>query len=191
MIILVFGVSGSGKTTCCMQLARRYKELCYLNAGKLISGACKGETAHETPSRAEALRRQSLLGPALQQRLRAGRSAHVLVESHSFLRCEDGILRIPPKVVASLNPDAFLLVQASAPLISKRRLSRCGDDRNDARLSDEEIQRELYISRSQVVRYARSLRRPFTIKNNSFSCDLWPQVSYLMRAHQGRSAYDH
>jgi adenylate kinase len=190
MIILVFGVSGSGKTTCCTQLAKRHKGLCHLNAGKLISEAYKGERLLRTPSAAEALRRQSLLGPALRKRLRGSKSVHVLVEAHSFLHCDGGVLRIPTRIVASLNPDAFILVQASAPLIAKRRLSRCSSGGSPFQLHEEEIQRELSISRHQVGQYARTLKRPFMIKNNSINCDLWPQVSFLTRARQAHLTHD-
>ena len=120
--ILVFGVSGVGKTSSCADYVARHPEWLHLRASALLSGAT-GESAEALrTSSYETIRgNQQLLGAALE-RARSGReAAPILIDAHAAIDNDSDLVPVPIDSVASLHCDGMILLELPTDTLAARR----------------------------------------------------------------------
>ena len=121
--ILVFGVSGVGKSRACSDYVDRNPEWLHLRAGELLS-RLTGESPENlrTALDEEVVANQGLLSLAVT-RARAGREHRpVLVDCHAVIDNDDGLVVVPAGTVVALAPDGLILLEHDAAEVSMRRI---------------------------------------------------------------------
>ena len=160
-IILVFGVSGVGKTFSCEDFASRHPEWLYLRASALLAKVTK-ETPETLRTEAEDSIRsnQSLLGDALRA-ARIGRvDRPVLLDAHAVIDNEKGLVEVPIQAVADLGGDAIILLEALAEDLAVRRLESI---RRRPGRTIEQLKLEIAAENRTVAAYARKLNIPLAL----------------------------
>lgn len=153
--VLVFGVSGVGKTHVCTDYAARHPDTLFVSASSLL----KAETAESgeamrTASPAKIRENQTRLAGALAA-FRAGREAlPILIDAHGVIDNDSELVRIPLSAIRSLSPDRLILLEAAPALVAERRAA---DARLRPQRSIEAIVREIEAERDVVKSYARAL----------------------------------
>lgn len=153
--VLVFGVSGVGKTHACSDYTARHPDTLFVSASSLLKTAtAESGEALRTASPAKIRNNQARLAGALAA-FRAGREAlPILVDAHGVIDNDSEFVRIPLSAVQSLSPDRLILLEAAPAVVAERRAS-------DARLRPqrpiEAIVREIAAERDAVTSYARAL----------------------------------
>jgi adenylate kinase len=153
--VLVFGVSGVGKTHACADYAARHPDTLFVSASSLLKAAtaASGE-ALRTASAAQIRRNQARLAGALAA-FRAGREAlPVLIDAHGVIDNDSAFVRIPLSAIRSLSPDRLILLEAAPAMIAERRAA---DARSRPQRPIEAIVREIAAERAAVKSYARAL----------------------------------
>lgn len=177
--LIVFGVSGIGKTTVCREYALSHPEFRHLTASELIRKA-SGTTIERlrTASSDQILRNQPVLAAALNEEVKASPDKKVILDGQCIIDNGREIIVIPDEMVASLRPTGFLLLEATPYKILERRAK-------SARLwpnrSAEQILSQLEMNRVAVKRYSANLRVPFVVVDaNDDHFNLQNSVSALL-----------
>lgn len=159
--ILVFGVSGVGKSRACSDYVDRNPDWLHLRAGELLS-RLTGESPENlrTALDEEVVANQGLLSLAVT-RARAGREHHpVLVDCHAVIDNDDDLVVVPAGTVVALAPDGIILLEHDAAEVSMRRII---DLRVRPSREPAAIAREAVLERNTVEGYAASLTLPLVI----------------------------
>ncbi|WP_158304373.1 ATP-binding protein [Beijerinckia indica] len=156
--LLLFGVSGVGKTTACRSYTLRHANVLCLNAGSLLSAASHCEANELRSSSSDAIiRRQFFLADALDRQLRGCNAELVIIDGHAIIDNNRELVRVPVEVVQSLKPHGLLLLEASVSDIFHRRLER----KQCPYRSELELSLEMEQERQAVESYANELGLPF------------------------------
>lgn len=153
--VLVFGVSGVGKTHACADYSARHPNTLFVSASSLLKAAtaASGE-ALRTASAAQIRRNQARLADALAA-YRAGRETMpILIDAHGVIDNDSEFVRIPLSAIRSLAPDQLILLEAEPALVAERRAA---DTRSRPHRPIEAIVREIAAERAAVKSYARAL----------------------------------
>jgi adenylate kinase len=159
--IIVFGISGVGKSTACASYVARHPNVLHTSAGALLqeargidSGALRTEAARSV------IENQALLVAAFT-RFRLGReTADILIDAHSVIDNDRELVEVPVEIVQALNPSGLILLEASPEVILERR--QRGLRARPAR-SVEELKTEMAASRTACEKYAADLNLPLEI----------------------------
>ena len=160
-VVLVFGISGVGKSTACASYIARHPLVLHTSAGALLQAAKNIDSALlRTDVSRDILQNQNLLGEALK-RFRLGReTSDILIDAHSIIDNDQELVEVPIDVVRAMNPNGLVLLEAPAALVIERR-------RKDARLrpsrTAEELQFQMGVARRVCERYASELGLPLEI----------------------------
>ena len=158
--LLVFGVSGVGKTSACEDYVRRHTGWLYLRASALLAretGAAPETLRREDAGRIQA--NQELLGNALQ-RARAGRSeCAILLDAHAIIDNDRELVPVPVEAVRALKPSALILLELNASELGGRR--RAGTRKRPDRTTVE-LTVEMAREREVVEHYAAVLDVPLS-----------------------------
>lgn len=156
--ILVFGISGVGKTTVCSDFAARHPEYLHYRASALLSAAKSESTERlRTSSAADIRSNQALLGEKLDSLRNGQLQRPVIVECHAIIDNDIELVEVPVSIVQALRPDGLILLEANAETVCARRVS---DDRGRPMRTAEEIDRELIMERKAVSAFAVALDLP-------------------------------
>ena len=153
--ILVFGVSGVGKTSACEAFVSRNPDVLFVSASSLLSAA-KRSTPEvlRTASAADIAANQDALAGALAEFRRGRGHRPVLVDAHGVIDNDVGYVRVPLSVIEGLRPEKLVLIEAPAPVVAERRAR--ASRRRPAR-TVEQIRAEIDAERSAVQHYATEL----------------------------------
>lgn len=153
--VLVFGVSGVGKTHACADYVARHPDTLFVSASSLLKAAtAESGEALRTASPANIRNNQVLLAGALAA-FRAGREAlPILIDAHGVIDNDREFVRIPLSAVRSLSPDRLILLEAAPALVAERRVTAA---RLRPQRTIEAIVREIAAERDAVKSYARAL----------------------------------
>ena len=168
--IVVFGISGVGKTSACKAYVAEHPEFLHLSAGELIRQETSlSEEQLRTASAPEILAHQRLLGDALERRL-AGRDNDFIIEAHSLIDNGQETVPVSVQTVRSVRPTGLILLEATPKEIEKRRRS---DGRNRPARSQAELALQIKAARELVEGYSKSLRVPMAaaMTNEDFKLD--------------------
>ncbi len=153
--VVVFGVSGVGKTSACKAYVARHPDTLFVSASTLLKSAMRatGE-ALRTAKASEIVSNQERLGAGLAL-FRAGREERpVLIDAHGVIDNDRKLVRVPVSAIRSLSPDRLVLIQASPAEIAARRAM---DARPRPIRSIKEIERELKAECKAVRAFANEL----------------------------------
>ena len=159
--VLVFGVSGVGKTHACADYAARHPDTLFVSASSFLQAvtAESGE-ALRTASPTKIRKNQERLASALAA-FRAGREAiPILIAAHGVIDNDSEFVRIPLSAIQSLSPDRLILFEAEPTLVAERRAA---DTRTRPQRPIEDLVREIATERDAVKSYARALKLDLAI----------------------------
>lgn len=169
-VVLVFGISGVGKSTACASYVSRHPSVLHTSAGKLLQAAKNIDSALlRTDVAGNILQNQHLIGEALK-RYRLGReTSDILIDAHSVIDNDHELIKIPVDVVRSMEPKGLVLLEAPPELIIERR-------KNDRRFrpsrTAEELKIQMEVARTVCESYANELGVPLEIGTTSHGGDL-------------------
>jgi adenylate kinase len=169
--IVVFGLSGVGKTTACRSFTARHPEFVYISASELLSTATglPVERLRDADAK-DIVRYQSLLATALNHRLGEHRGSNVIIDGHSIIDNGREVVRIPIDVVRSLRPSGLILLEGSPDDILRRRRA---DGTLRPQRSPAELALQLALAKETARSYADELNVPiqFGTVNDGFELD--------------------
>lgn len=159
--VIVFGVSGVGKTTACLDYVARHPHFLLLSASSLIASAT-GATLDSlrTASAQRLLANQEILQSAVEERLQRHGASSFILDGQCVLDNGDQIVVLPADAIAPFRPSGLILLEAPAVEIAARR-SR--DTRQRPFRTVEEISQQLAMNREAVRSYAGRLNIPSVV----------------------------
>lgn len=177
--ILVFGVSGVGKTSSCEDYVRRHPEWLYLRASALLAEAT-GEAPETLRTEAEGSIKsnQSLLGNALRAARAKQPDRSILLDAHAIIDNDKALVEVPLDAVADLGADAMILLEATAEALAHRRSHA---HRQRPIRSLEQLGREISAESKTVAVYARKLKIPLESAMVGAGFSLDPLIGRLVR----------
>lgn len=154
-IIVMTGIPGSGKTTVCNELLKLAEEnglkVKVVNFGTVMVELSEeiGKGMHRDDLRKSSLEFQKRLQAEAARRIAnmiKEVDGHIIVDTHMSIKTPTGYLAgLPKHVLEELNPDCFVLVEAEAEEILRRRI------KDETRRRDiealEQVKEELQFSR--------------------------------------------
>ncbi|AGB45323.1 archaeal adenylate kinase [Mesorhizobium australicum WSM2073] len=177
-LIMVFGISGVGKTTACLAYVDAHPNYLYDRASAIL------QKAHGIP--VEALRigpassvieNQAVLPSAVRALRKAEPSRTILLDSHAVIDNDTVFVEVPLDIIMAIEPDGFILLEAAPATIKQRReeASRPRPQRSVAQIGDE-----AQAERKAVTSYAKALGKPLIIDAVSEpQYDLQPAIDRL------------
>lgn len=164
-LIIVFGVSGVGKTTACVEYANRYDDVVHFSASALLK---LDRVTSGTRSANEMMEDQErLVGLVREARLKT-RASLMLLDAHSLVFVSGREIVIPPDVIAAMQPTGLIFFMADGALVSERRTSR-GDAWN---VTPEEIDKSQKNALAAAELYAKQLPCQLLVVEASQGADL-------------------
>ncbi len=124
--VVVVGVPGVGKTTVVGELVRMLKgaELVTFGSVMLEAASKKGWAKHRDDLRKLPVEKQKKLQTMAAEEISEMKRPAVIVDTHLFIRTEEGFWPgIPFDVARALKPTHLVLVEASPEEVSSRRAS--------------------------------------------------------------------
>lgn len=158
--ILVFGISGSGKTTACRNAMSAVAGLEYVSASELLRGASRASSESFGGRSARDVAADQFL---LAELLAEFRSEHggksIIIDAHATIPNREGLLTVPLEVIAALKPSAIALIEKDAFQVLAQRK---GDaTRQRPSISLQQVVAEMAAERFAAESYAHSLNVPF------------------------------
>lgn len=175
--ILVFGVSGVGKTSACEAYVARHPRWVHFRASELLSQAtAKDPQSLRIESANDIEANQAFLGLELQRRRVAVPGRPFIIDAHGVIDNDLGFVEVPLEAVQALGADGLILLEAPAAVVVSRRAS--GNRARPAR-SVEEIETELKAEAQAVRRFGRCLDLPIVTGIVTEGFDLAPLITAL------------
>lgn len=159
--ILVFGVSGVGKTSACEAYVARHPNTLFVSASSLLK-AVKQTTGEvlRTAGAGEIIANQSLVASALATFRRGRDDQPILIDAHGVIDNGAEYVRVPLSAIEALAPERLILLEAPAIVVAERRATAV---RKRPERSVEAITREIEAERSAVRSYAAALGLDLTV----------------------------
>jgi adenylate kinase len=176
--IIVFGVSGVGKTTACREYVARNPEFVHVTASQLIRNVT-GATLEELrrADAAQIICNQKVLQEALRSELQRQNATKVIVDGQCVLDNGREIVVLPVDLVAPLHPTGFVLLEGQPDDVFRRRLQ---DSRERPFRTAEELLSQTAMNRKVVHGYADILKVPLVVASAGENFSLTPAVTSLI-----------
>ncbi|GCE90267.1 AAA family ATPase [Acetobacter sp. DmW_136] len=176
--IMVFGVSGIGKTTACKAYVSKNPMAIYLSMGTLMQ-EIKQDTGERLRLRGvdKIKADQHLLGEVLDKKLSVGSFEVALLDAHSVIDNGHELVTVPVEAVALLQPNAIISLTASASDVLARRT---GDTRVRPLRKVEDIEKQIKESNHMAKSYSERLSLPFEEASVTESFDLTPLIKKIL-----------
>ncbi len=143
--VLIFGVSGVGKSTLISNFVSSHKEWSHLQAGTLLKESLKFDRDElRLVSGGEIRSNQDVLVHSFRQKIESDNLTHVLFDGHSVINNGTSIVKIPLEVIKAFEASAIIFIEASPEEIIIRREK--DKTRKRAILSAEDIRDEQAIA---------------------------------------------
>lgn len=172
-LIVVFGLSGVGKTTACLKYASKNNDVVHSSASALLR--LNRETAG-TRHIAEVMQDQRLLVDLVCDFRAQTPSPLMLLDAHSLIVVAGHEVVIPADVIAAMKPNGLIFMRARGEVISDRRASR-GDARN---INPYEIERSQMDALTATESYAKLVPCRMSIVDANQDADLTGAISSLL-----------
>jgi adenylate kinase len=177
--IIVFGLSGVGKTTACRVFVEHHPEYLYFQASELLRDVTNATNEQlRTADASRIIHNQRLIGAALRTR-RSGRERQpVIIDAHSVIDNDQGLIRIPIDAIKQLCPTGLIFLEADPDTLYARR-SRASKPRPIRSVNELAQQQE--VAKETVNSYARNLGVPMVISFVTDGFDLASSIQSLFR----------
>lgn len=178
LVLGLFGISGVGKTRLASLLAAREPRLLHLQASSLLRAHLnRSAEALRTDAPGKVVDNQGSLASAFAAaRLRRERD-DVILDAHSVIDTEDGLVDVPVAAIAPLGLTALAFLRAPPDQILRRRAkdSRQRPARSEYQLAEYQ-ERALHVCQG----YARDLDLPLEVLSGADHSDAAEQVERLI-----------
>ncbi|MBA8838427.1 AAA family ATPase [Ochrobactrum sp. RH2CCR150] len=171
-LIIVFGVSGIGKTTACANYASRNSNVAHFMASALLS--LHRETAG-TRTIDKAMQDQRLLVDLVCTLRLETQASILLLDAHNLIVVAGCEIVIPVNIIAAMKPTGLIFFRANGTIVSSRRVSR-GDTKD---VSSGEIERLQMNALKAVKSYANQIPCPLAIVDADQGIDLSDAIRRL------------
>lgn len=160
-LVLVFGVSGAGKTAICLDYCERRASAVYVSASSILKNHTGQTTEQLRLSKANDIRQnQLLLSETIKKMRRSKFSTTFVVDAHAVIDNGKQLVPVPIQVIESLAPTGLVLLEPSADLVIRQREA---SDRYRPVKTLAEIGEELYAERHTVESYSAALDIPLIV----------------------------
>ena len=147
-LIIVFGVSGVGKTTACAEYVSQNRDVLHASASALLR--LHRETAG-TRNIEEIIHDQQLLVDLVRDLRVETRASLMLLDAHSLIIVSGHEIVIPADIIVAMKPNGLIFFRATGEVVSDRRISR-GDMTN---ILPQEIERSQMSALRATESYAK------------------------------------
>jgi adenylate kinase len=171
-LLIVFGVSGVGKTTVCAEYAGRNDNVVHFSASALLR--LHRETAGMRSTN-EVMRDQHLLVDLVHVSRAETPMSLMLLDAHNLVHVDGFEVIIPTDVVAAMKPNGLIFFKAPGEVILQRRLSR-GDTRN---VITQEIEKTQMNALRAAETYAEQLPCQLLVIDATQETDLGEAIKRL------------
>lgn len=163
LCIIVFGISGVGKSAACSDYVARNPMFLHLRASELIRRSRSRATEDlRTVSESDIISNQELLEREVSSIKAEHPGRPLLIDGHAIIDNDQQLVRIPLQSIAALQPTAFILLEASPSAVFSRRDK---DSRNRPKRTLAALELELAAEKNAASEYATALGIPIVIKN--------------------------
>ena len=173
-LVVVTGIPGTGKTTVCKEVEKiaekRGKEVRTVNFGTVMVELAKkrGKELHRDDIRKHSIDfQQKLQIEAAKKIMEKTKNVKgcLIVDTHMVVRTQEGYFAgLPHRVLQILNPEIFILIEATPEEILTRRFKDA--DRKRDKILEEEVLEELSFSRFFAASCASLTGAPVKIVKN-------------------------
>ncbi len=160
-IVIVFGLSGVGKTTFCNKIKEINPSYIHYQASALLKEATglrseqlRIESKHKIESN------QSLLARIFRSKRDSERHKPIVVDAHSIIDNDRDLVVVPIETVRALEPTLLVFLEEDPEILVARR--RHGDRYRPER-SVPELRSQQQLAKEVVLDYAKNLRVPVTV----------------------------
>ncbi|WP_311276823.1 AAA family ATPase [Methylobacterium sp. WCS2018Hpa-22] len=159
--VIVLGISGVGKTTLCEAFVAKHKTFLHFSASKLLQAAtgCSPDRLRLLPKES-IIKNQNLLGEALFQKMAGREGYNLIIDAHTIIDNETGLVVVPIEPIASLNPKGFIFLHAAPEVLLQRRLT---DNRKRPYRTATELRKQQSIAKGIAYKYARALHKKINL----------------------------
>ncbi|MGV2111672.1 AAA family ATPase [Agrobacterium salinitolerans] len=164
-LIIVFGVSGVGKTTACAEYANQNHDVIHSSASGLLR--LHRETAG-TRTIDEVMQDQYTLVDLVCALRAETRASLMLLDAHSHIVVSGGKIMIPADIIAAMNPSGLIFFKATVDVVFNRRALR-GDIID---IDPQEIERSQENSLRATQSYAAQIPCKLSVVEASQGGDL-------------------
>ncbi|ADU13153.1 ATP-binding protein [Asticcacaulis excentricus] len=177
--ILVFGISGVGKSTACKVFTNTHPEFKYVSASEIISSA----TSHSPEklrksSEAEIEKNQTALISALNDLFIQSPQSPIILDAHAVIDNDEDLIEIPTATIQAIRPLGLILLEAPPLDVIRRR--QIGPRRRPLR-DVARIELETAKERKIVQHYAEALDIPLEIDEVLDGYELESAIDRLTR----------
>ncbi|TAV49125.1 hypothetical protein ELI02_10985 [Rhizobium leguminosarum] len=150
-VTIIFGISGAGKTTACIDFVERHPDYCHIRASSLLEGFQRWDRS------LNAIEVDQTRILSAFNRLKILETRNILFDAHSIIRSDAGLFMVPTAIIKALSPNLLVLLDVDADTAERRRVAR-----NPANgvLRNEDICQERNFAREACEAYSRELRVP-------------------------------
>uniref|UniRef100_B0SXW9 Adenylate kinase-like protein n=1 Tax=Caulobacter sp. (strain K31) TaxID=366602 RepID=B0SXW9_CAUSK len=159
--LILFGISGVGKTTASRRILTRFPGILHFQASTLLKAVLSqsGE-ALRTASPAQIASNQRELAEALRRERAGDPCAPALLDAHSVIDNDATLVELPFEIFAPIRPVAIAFLRADPDIIRCRR-------QNDGRARPARTNDQLAAHQHQALeaarRHASALQIPFAV----------------------------
>lgn len=176
-LIMVFGISGVGKTTACEAFVKSNPIYFYDRASAIMQRAHRTVTEALRTTDSESIRsNQGVLPSAVMALREAFPYKIMLLDCHAIIDNDKGLVEVPPETIKDLKPDGFILLEADAAVVKQRRENA---ERVRPNRTVDQIEAEQIAERRTVRSYVNNLHIPLIIDNASINYDLSSAICRL------------
>ncbi|AWI90994.1 hypothetical protein C0214_23935 [Methylobacterium sp. DM1] len=160
-IIIVFGLSGVGKTTLCKAFVHQHPHYIYLSASQMLREATGRMPEELRMSDPQAIQeRQKLLSAVLEEKRKGREGAPVLIDAHSVIDNNNTIVSVPISAIAAMRPTGLAFIEADPVAILQRRAT---DSRDRPIRTIDELRQQQLFAKEIAHEYAEKLDLPINL----------------------------
>lgn len=167
-----------GKTTTARSFIQSHPAAHHLSASALLKEAHNQDGEElRTAEKGRLVSNQGVLRDQLDAEASRLGAKLVLLDAHSVVDNDNGLVEIPVDVISSLDPDLLLFLHAPVELISQRRKD---DSRPRPHRSIEELERHQRSALTVCERYREQLGTPLIVLQSGDTDGFAAAISTLM-----------
>lgn len=182
--VLIFGISGVGKTTACADFVDRHPQFLHLRASAILSEArSRAVEALRNAEASEINSNQQILVEALNSIREENPNRPMLIDAHAVIDNDRELVRVPGYVVRAIKPTGLVLLEAPAEDV---RIRRSADSRYRPMRTIAAIRSEMAAEREAVTEFARELGVPLVIRTVEATFKLDEALEAVLRTNQSK-----
>lgn len=177
-LIVVFGVSGVGKTTACRSFVTRNPEFAYITASEVLRRATGLPVEQlRRSSKEEVLANQKILTERLPDEITKHGAQFVLLDAQNIIDNGRDLIEVPVSILEDLSPRGVIVLEADPNDVYARRN---GDGRFRPSRTPEELSEQMNLIRRIAFQQAARLDIPCVVSRVTRSFELDDCIQKLL-----------